>query len=88
MIIPSKKKAVGIIISKMKDGGAMEDSAPMKNEEEMDENMEAKKSIAEDIMTAMHNKSSHDLMVALEAFFQECDREPHEEGPHIESDEA
>jgi hypothetical protein len=88
MIIPDKKKAVGIIISKMKpDGSFSEGGEAMQNEEEMDSDMEAKKSIAADIIEAMHSKSAHDLMVALEAFFEECDREPHEEGPHVESED-
>lgn len=90
MIIPSKKKAVSVIVSQFRPEPPMNEPMPHMaegGEMESDPSEIAKKAIASDIIEALHAKSADDLMEALEAFFCECDREPSEEGPQSESDE-
>lgn len=72
MIYPNPKKIAGVIVKGME----------MKNEEELDPNMDSLKFIAEDILAAVNDKSPHDLMVALRSFFESCDAMPHVEGEH------
>jgi hypothetical protein len=66
MIIPDKKKAVSIILSKMGAGGA-EQSAPLKPEEEMGDGAELH-AIAEDLLMAVEQKSAAAVKDALQAF--------------------
>lgn len=73
MIIPEKKKAVSVILSKFKpDGSERTPDIEVKPEEEINEHDESLKAIAEDIMSAVESKSAHDLLVALRAFISEC----------------
>ncbi len=44
------------------------------------------KTAAEDVLRAIENKSVVDLANALEAIFHIADKEPHEEGEHIEGE--
>jgi hypothetical protein len=67
MIIPDKKKAVTVILSKLGKGPGPE----VKPEAGLDEHHEAMKSIAEDIMQAFEDKSAMDLANALEALVRE-----------------
>lgn len=46
------------------------------------------KSAAEDILRAIESKSPIDLAKAIEAAFNACDSEPHEEGPHTNEEES
>lgn len=69
MIIPGGRKTVSVILSKMKPNGS-EQMGEMKPEESMGEDGSLK-TIADDIMMAFQNKSSHDLMTALKAFMKE-----------------
>lgn len=83
----NKKKAVSVILSRIKPDGTTEDGPSMKPEENMDSGDEALRAIAEDIMQAFHNKSTNDLMEGLRAFFHELELEPHEEGPHTNDED-
>lgn len=77
MIIPSKKKAVSVIISKMRPDGSMNEGGEVKNEVEADVKDSALHSHAEDMISAIHNKSPSDLMHAMRNFLSE--HELHEE---------
>lgn len=68
-IVPDKKKAVSVILSKFGKAG----ETPVKPEEELNEHDGAMKAIAEDILMAIKSESAHDLMMALKAFDEECD---------------
>lgn len=85
MIIPSKKKAVSVIISqfrpeapmnKMADGG----EAPQ--DSEMPPHLEAKAAHADSMIDAMHNKDPHALVAAMDNFLRE--HELHQEEPEEE----
>lgn len=65
MIIPDKKKAIGLIVSKFDGKGNMEDV----NSEESGHD-DAMKAISEEILEAIKNGSAQDLMMALQAFHQ------------------
>jgi hypothetical protein len=87
MMIPEKKKAIGIILSKYRPDGTMHDGgAVLKNEEELNAEHEALKSHAADIIEAIHSKSAHDLMVALVSFLEQ--HELHEESESEEEEKA
>ena len=84
MIIPQKKKAIGVILSKM-DGHDQE----VKEEHSMDEHDEALKVIASELMHAIEQKSAMGVVDALKAFWseiEELDEEKDEEmmGHHEE----
>lgn len=66
MIIPDKKKAVTVILSKMGESSHSEQMP----EEEMDHDKQALLSIAQDIIAAFDKKSAHDLMVGLQSFWE------------------
>lgn len=87
MIIPDRKKAVGLIISKMKPDGTHENGAEVKNEEEIDEHDSALQAHAEDIINALHNKSASDLARALNNFLEEHDMHEESESPEEEREE-
>lgn len=67
MIIPDRKKAIGLIISRFDGKGNMEDSIDI---DEGDGKNDAMKAIAEEILQAIQNGSVDDLMMALTAFHQ------------------
>jgi hypothetical protein len=74
MIIPGKKKAFGIMISKLhKDSGMKDSSVAMKNEESIDEKSEALHSHAQSMIDAIHSKSPADLVEAMKSFLEEHD---------------
>lgn len=78
MIIPDKKKVAGIILQGM--DGAM--SKPVLPEQEIDSSDEQMRLIAEDILTAIDNRSSLELARAIRALMEldeEKDEEEHEE---------
>lgn len=70
MIIPDKKKAVGIILSRMSPEAPKAPEMEMSEENHREEIMKA---IAADILEAMHSKSAHDLSNALCAFLEQHD---------------
>lgn len=70
-MIPDRKKAVGVIISRMKPDGAMHEGGEVKNEEQVDPNMEAFHSHAQSIMSAIHNKSPGEFVSAMKNFLAE-----------------
>lgn len=84
MIIPDRKKAIGVILSKMKPDGSQVEGGEMKNEEHIDEHEQALHSHAEDILSALHNKSAADLAKALNNFLEEHDMHEQEESPEEE----
>lgn len=67
MIIPDKKKAVTVILSKLRPDGS-ETRQDVLPEDEMDENDSDLKAIAEDMLHAYESKSASDLVTALKAF--------------------
>lgn len=67
MIIPDKRKAISVILARHNTSG-VQDHAEMKPEHEMDDGDANLKSIAEDVIRALEQKSAHDLMMALRAF--------------------
>lgn len=71
MIIPGKKKAFGIMISKMHKDGKMDEGPAMKNEVELDVKDSALHSHAEDMISAFHNKSPSELVSAMKNFLEE-----------------
>lgn len=71
MIIPDKKKAVGVILSKYKPDGTYADGGEVKNEEQVMPDMEAFHSHAESIMSAIHNKSPGEFVTAMRNFLSE-----------------
>jgi hypothetical protein len=84
MIIPQKKKAIGVILSKMH-GPDQE----VKEEHSMNEHDEALKVIASELMHAIESKSAMGVVDALKAFWseiEELDEEKDEEmmGEHEE----
>lgn len=83
MIIPDKKKAVTVILSKLGKGGD-EKSQEVKPESAMGEHQEAMKTIAEDIMQAMQDKSAMDLANALEALVREIQAMDQEQDEQME----
>lgn len=72
MIIPDRKKAVSVILSKMGGDGA-EKSQEVKNETPGDDTQGALRAITEDVMQAFHDKSIEGLMSSLKAFCTEVD---------------
>lgn len=80
MIIPDKKKVATVILSRMGQNG-QEQRTPAKPEDEIGEGDQALKSIADQILLAFENKSSHDLMLGLKAFFDELQESGEEPGP-------
>lgn len=72
MILPDKKKATSLIISRM-DGPDMEDS----EDESMDKT--ELKDIAQQLMGAINNKSSIDVMDALNSFMKLIQEEDEEQ---------
>ena len=74
MIINDRKKAVSVILAKMKPDGS-ESMGEVKPEVSgPDDAMGDLKSIAEDVMLAVKNGSAHDLAMALKAFCSVCDQ--------------
>lgn len=71
MILPEKKKAVGIILAKYKPDGSMAHGGVVNNEEQVDPNMEAFHSHAQSIMSAINNKSPAELVSAMKNFIEE-----------------
>lgn len=81
MIIPDRKKAVSVILSKMKPHG-MAEGGEVKDEAPVDAKDGALKAIAEDMLMAVEQKSPMDLVNALQAFMSEI------EARDLEQDEA
>jgi hypothetical protein len=77
MIIPGKKKAIGVILSRM--GGPDQE---VKEEASMDSHDEAIKVIASELINAIESKSAMGVVDALKALIgeiQEMDEEQDEE---------
>lgn len=70
MIIPDAKKAATVILGKI---GKPSLGPAVKPEEMTDPKEEGLKTAAEDVLTAIHEKSAAGLMTALRAFFDQCD---------------
>ncbi len=79
MIPLDKKKAVGIILAKHKDGG-MAHGGVVNNEQQIDPNMEAFHSHAQSIMSAIHNKSPAELVSAMRNFLDEHEMHQDQDG--------
>lgn len=74
MIIPDKKKAVGLILSKMH--GGVEKQAPIASEEHMDHG--PLHALAEDLLMAVEHKSVQGVVDVFKAL-QEMDEQQDEE---------
>jgi hypothetical protein len=82
MIGDPKKVAVGII-AKLH---PKEDADEPAMDDGVDDGMAEKHSIAQELIHAVHAGDAGAVVDAFEAMFQACDKEPHEEGPHIEDE--
>lgn len=70
MILPERKQAVAMILSKLHDGEGKESKpVEMKNEHTVVEDDQPLHAIASDAIRAFETKSPTDLMHALRAFF-------------------
>ena len=92
MIIPNKKKAIGVILANYKPDGSMSHGGdvmpePEAEHDEVNVQQEALKSHAADMIEAMHNKSAHDLMEALYAFLEQREIHEEQESPEEEAQE-
>ena len=67
MIVPNAKKAASMIVHK-RDGKGNLSEAPMKPEHAVDQRDEHFHAIAEDLLSALHNKSAADAHSALKAY--------------------
>lgn len=83
MIIPDRKKAVTVILSKMRGDGS-EKSQEVKSEESLDPHNEALKTISEDILQAISDKSAMDLSTALSALVREIQAQDLEQDQEME----
>lgn len=79
-MIPDRKKAVGLIISKMHPDNKMSDGGEVKNEVEMDVKDSALHEHAKDIFSAIHNKSPHEFVQAMKNFMEEHQLHQDKEG--------
>jgi hypothetical protein len=81
MIIPDRKKAVTMILSKLNDTKTGEETpgVPMKNEQTLVAADQPLHAIAQDAISAFERKSPADLTSALKAFFAEMSTEQTEE---------
>lgn len=71
MMHGDKKKAVGIILSRMNPEGKMAEGGVVKNEAGIDPQDAALHAHASDMMSAIHNKSPGDLVRAMKNFMEE-----------------
>ena len=74
MIIPEKKKAAGIIVSKYHPDGSFSEGGQVKQspqDSDMSEHLQAKSSHADSMINAMHNKDPHALVEAMDNFLRE-----------------
>lgn len=76
------KKIASVIMAKTKPEGGVEDE---RHEDEQDPGL---MSAAEDLISAVHAKDAAAVAEALEAAFEILDSQPHEEGEHLEEEEA
>lgn len=79
MIIPDKKKAVGLILSKMAPDGS-EKQMDVKSEEAIGQGDEALHAICEDILMAVKDGSALQLAEALKAFSASYDGQDESQG--------
>src|ERR1700676_5548583 len=63
-----RKKAAGMILSKMKEGGKMSEGGEVAPEEMVDHDFAGLHAAAQDMMGAIHNKSAIDLHKALHSY--------------------
>lgn len=91
MIIPERKKAAGVILSKYKPDGSYADGGTVKSEEQVMPDMAAFHAHAESILSAVHNKSPGELVQAMKNFLAEHeahsdkeDEEPSDYSPERE----
>lgn len=75
------KSVSGLIVQKRKSDGSQE--MPQDPQEQDSSGLEA---CAEDMIRAFHTKDAKALASAFQSAFEICDSQPHEEGPHIESE--
>lgn len=85
MIIPEKKKAVGIIMAKYKPDGTYADGGEVKNEEQIMPDMAPFHAHAQSIMSAIHNKSPGEFVTAMRNFLDA--HELHEDEPESNKEE-
>jgi len=82
MLMKDSKKMAAMIIK----GPGHDMEEKMEHDGAEHDNSSALHSAAEEIMHAMHMKDAKSLMTALKSFWEICDSEPHEEGPHIDEE--
>lgn len=86
MIIPNKKKAASIIVERMHPNeGYAKGGEVEKSDEEV--HQEAMKSIAADILQAIHSKSAEMLKSSLMSFLEQHDMHEASESPEEEAAE-
>lgn len=85
MMIPDKKKAMGVILSRYKPDGTMSEGGEVKNEVEMDVKNSALHSHAADMITAIHNKSPSEFVSAMNNFLEE--HQLHQDEPESDKEE-
>ena len=83
MIIPSKKKAVGVILSRM--GGPDQE---VKEEHSMDKQDEAVKVIASELIHAIEQKSAAGVVDALKALISEIREMDEEQDEEMEEEQG
>ena len=86
MIMPGSKKPTGLIVATMNKNAHMSEGGEVKNEVALDVKDSALQSHAQDMITAMHNKSPSELVSAMKNFLEEHDL--HEEQEEGEPSEA
>lgn len=80
MIIPDKKKVATMIVAKMSPKGEVGPESEQKPEEEIGDES-GLHAAAEDVLSAIQNKSAADLKSSLKAFFEMVDVDEVEEAP-------
>lgn len=74
MIIPDRKKAVSVILSKSLPDGKFEDE--LKPENNTQERSELLEGLAQDLMQGIKTGSARAVLTAFKALFEACEMEP------------
>lgn len=73
IMMGDRKKLASVILGPRPEAAKEEEVAPLKV-------------IAQELIEAVHARNADDVVSALRAAFQECDAEPHIEGPHTDEE--
>jgi len=85
MFIHDRKKAAGVIVSRMKDGPqGYSDGGSVQMPEEGMGGGDDLTSLAQDFLHAVDTKSPQALADAFKAMFLACEQEPHDEAGEME----